>query len=108
MNGRPFAFSAKALNRALNKDFEMASIEEVLDSLDPPLKHSCEQQGTSLVLTLTDPGVHQSVKRRLTPKDLQNSLAFQMVLLYAVNEIRGLGSHAKLQVLPMIDPPTFD
>jgi hypothetical protein len=91
----------------LNKDFEMASIEEVLDSLDPPLKHSCEKQGNCLLLTLTDPVVHQTVERRLTPKELHNALAFQMVLLYAVNEIRGLGSHAKLQVLPMIDPPTF-
>ncbi|MGI4838213.1 MAG: hypothetical protein ACRYF9_11400 [Janthinobacterium lividum] len=86
----------------------MASIEEVLDSLDPPLKHSCERQGSSLRLVLTDPAVHQSVERRLTPKELQNSLAFQMVLLYAVNEIRGLGSHAKLEVLPPVDPINLD
>lgn len=82
----------------------MASLEEVLDSLDPPLKHSCEQHGSSLVVTLTDTRVHQSVQRRLTHHELENAATFQMVMLYAINEIRGLGSHAKLQVLPPVDP----
>jgi diguanylate cyclase (GGDEF)-like protein len=105
--GRTF-FKHEWLSPRLIKESTMASIEEVLDSLDPPLKHSCERQGSSLRLVLTDPAVHQSVERRLTPRELQNSLAFQMVLLYAVNEIRGLGSHAKLEVLPPVDPINLD
>lgn len=86
----------------------MASIEAVLDSLDPPLKHSCERQDDSLLLTLIDPDVPTSVHRRLTAHELEDSLLLQVVLLYAVNEIRGKGSHAELRVLPPVDPLKLD
>lgn len=82
----------------------MATIEEVLDHLDPPLKHHCEERGDVLHLTLNDPGIPATVERNLTRHELENSVVFQVILLYAVNEIRGKGSHVPLEVLPMIDP----
>lgn len=84
------------------------SLSDVLDKLDPPLKHSCEQKDGFVQLTLTDSVVHQSVTRNLTHKDLQDPLSFQLLILYAVNEIRGLGSHAELKVLPLIAPLEID
>lgn len=82
----------------------MATIEEVLDQLDPPLKHQCEERGTSLHLTLNDPSVPATVERNLSQREVENAALFQVILLYAVNELRGKGSHAPLAVLPLIDP----
>lgn len=86
----------------------MASLSDVLDELDPPIKHSYEKKDGGLRLTLTDSVVHKSVTRTLTPKELQDPQAFQIVVLYAVNEIRGLGSHAELKVLPLMEPLKVD
>lgn len=108
LNGRPAVIFSGALNRALYKDTHMASIEEVLDSLDPPLKHGYRKDDDGLVLTLIDPGVPASVARRLTPRVLSDSALLQVILLYAVNEIRGKGSHVKLRVLPLVDSPEID
>lgn len=83
----------------------MASIEDVLSALDPPLKHDCEMRGMFLHLRLTDPGVPATVERSLAKHELQDNVTFQLVMLYAVNELRGMGSHVPLEVLPGIDPP---
>lgn len=86
----------------------MPSIEQLLDKLDPPLKHRCELQGQDLLVTLVDPGAKASVHRRLRHHELEDSVAVRLVLLHAVNEIRGKGSHAKLEVLPMPGEITFE
>jgi hypothetical protein len=86
----------------------MASIEDVLDSLDPPLKHSYRKDDDVLVLTLIDPGIPASVDRRLADHVLKDSALLQVVLLYAVNEIRGKGSHVMLKVLPLVDSLEID
>jgi hypothetical protein len=83
----------------------MASIEDVLSTLDPPLKHECVVDNGCLHLTLTDPAVPATVERSLDKAELRDNVTFQVVLLYAVNELRGLGSHVPLAVLPAIDPP---
>lgn len=82
----------------------MASIEAVLDGLDPPLKHLCTMHGDTLHLTLTDPNVPATVERELARHEYQNPVTFQMLVLYAINEIRRKGSHAPLEVIPVIDP----
>lgn len=81
----------------------MASIEQVLDQLDPPLKHRCETQDGKLQLTLIDPDAHAQVHRSLSASELADPVGFRITLLYAVNEIRGKGSHAPLSVLPIAD-----
>ncbi|WP_296252760.1 hypothetical protein [Pseudomonas sp. UBA4194] len=84
----------------------MASIEEVLSALDPPLKHECEMRDRSFHLSLSDPTVPTAtVERSFAKHELENSVTFQVVLLYAVNQLRGMGSHVPLEVLPAIDPP---
>lgn len=82
----------------------MASIEAVLDGLDPPLKHRCEIRGDTLHLTLIDPTVQALVTRELSRHEYQDPITFQMLMLYAINEIRTKGSQAPLEVIPVIDP----
>lgn len=82
----------------------MASIEAVLAGLDPPLKHVCEMDEDTLHLTLTDPNVPATVERHLARHEYQDPVTFQMLVLYAINEIRRKGSHAPLEVIPVIDP----
>jgi hypothetical protein len=82
----------------------MASIEAVLAGLDPPLKHLCEMHGDTLHLTLTDPSVPATVKREVAKHEYKDPISFQLLVLYAINEIRRKGSHAPLEVIPVIDP----
>lgn len=82
----------------------MASIEAVLAGLDPPLKHFCEMHGDTLHLTLTDPSVPATVERDVARHEYQDPISFQLLVLYAINEIRRKGSHAPLEVIPVIDP----
>lgn len=83
----------------------MASFKEVLDGLDPPLKHECEIKGEHLHLTLIDPNIPASVERQIPTHELKDPVAFQLLVLYAVNEIRRKGSLAPLQVISTIDLP---
>jgi hypothetical protein len=82
----------------------MASFKEVLAGLDPPLKHQCETIGEFLHLTLMDPNVPAAVERRIPAHQLADQVAFQLLVLYAVNELRRKGSLAPLEVMPAIDP----
>jgi hypothetical protein len=81
----------------------MASFEEVLAGLDPPLKHTYEMTGEALHLTLIDPNIPATVQRQIPKHELADPVAFQTLVLYAVNEIRRKGSLAPLQVMPTID-----
>jgi len=81
----------------------MASIETVLAGLDPPLKHETELHDGLLKLTLTDPNVPAHVERSLSPREYQDIILFRLLVLHAVNEIRGKGSHAPLEVMPDIE-----
>ena len=85
------------------KGNSMASIEAVLAALDPPLKHETHMNEGLLNLTLIDPTVPAQVKRSLAPHEYKDSTTFRLLLLYAVNEIRGMGSHAPLKVMPAVE-----
>ncbi|WP_213880193.1 hypothetical protein [Pseudomonas sp. dw_358] len=78
----------------------MATLEQALDSLDPPIKHELHHQGSRVLLCLSDPGVPASVERDLSEAELNNRAQFQMIVLYAVNELRAKGSHVELKVIP--------
>jgi len=77
----------------------MASIKELLDCLDPPIRHMCEIRGGVMHLALIDASIPARVHRRLARHEFQNEMTFRMILLYAVNELRGKGSHAPLQAI---------
>ncbi|MBD8682927.1 hypothetical protein [Pseudomonas sp. CFBP 13719] len=81
----------------------MASIEAVLAGLDPPLKHETHMEEGLLNLTLIDPSVPAQVMRSLAPHEYKDSTTFRLLVLYAVNEIRGKGSHAPLEVMPAME-----
>ena len=50
-------------------------------------------------LALIDASIPARVHRRLARHEFQNEMTFRMILLYAVNELRGKGSHAPLQAI---------
>ena len=84
----------------------MATIKAILDRLVPPLGHQCAIRAGVMHLTLIDPQVPARVHRRLAKHEFQNALTFRVILLYAVNEIHGKGSHAPLDVISAMDPDT--
>lgn len=81
----------------------MASIEAVLAGLDPPLKHETQLSDGLLKLTLIDPNVPAHVERSLSPREYEDIILFRLLVLHAVNEIRGKGSHAPLEVMPEVE-----
>ena len=81
----------------------MASIKDVLAGLDPPLKHQCERRGEFLHLTLIDPSVPTSAERSIAKHEQDDKVAFQVLVLYLVNEIRRKGSLAPLEVMPTVE-----
>jgi len=76
-------------------------MEQVLDSLDPPVKHEVLQDGEKLSILLLDPHVPASVQRNLSRSEYNDPVYFRLILLYAINELRGKGSHAPLEILPV-------
>lgn len=78
----------------------MPTIEEVLDSLDPPVKHELQIQGDHASLLLLDPSVPAMVQRCLTIHEVNNKDQLRIVLLYAINELRRKGSHVPLNAIP--------
>lgn len=78
----------------------MATIEEVLDQLHPPIVYLLEKEDARYALTLRDPSVPAEVKRSVGEHELADREQFRVLVLYAINELRRKGSHAALEVLP--------
>ena len=82
----------------------MATIEQALESLDPPIRHELLCQGGERVsLLLIDPSVPAIAQRSLSKHEVNNVDHFRLIVLHAINELRGQGSHAPLVILPPWD-----
>lgn len=75
----------------------MKNLRERLERLNPPLVHTVETHGEQMVLTLSDPKVPVRVQRQLAKHQWHNPKLIEVVLLHAINELRGKGSHAPLE-----------
>lgn len=75
----------------------MNRLKEALASLDPPVKHFIEYRGGDALLTLVDPQVPAKVSRLITKRTMMSIEALNIMVLYAVNELRLKGSHVPLQ-----------
>jgi hypothetical protein len=75
----------------------MKDLRQRLERLNPPLSHTVEARGEYRVLTLADPQVPAKVQRQLTEQQWHNAKLLEVVLLHAINELRGKGSHAPLE-----------
>lgn len=74
----------------------MNRLKESLATLDPPIKHFVEYRGGDVLLTLLDPKVPARVSRLITRRTVANGEALDIMVLYAVNELRLKGSHVPL------------
>lgn len=81
----------------------MPSIAEVLNSLHPPIRHELTPDGDRVMLRLIDESIHVETCRNITAYQFADPTSFRVIVLYAVNELRGKGSHAALSVLPQWD-----
>lgn len=78
----------------------MATIEQVLDRLSPPIVYRLYKDDVRISLVLTDPSVPAEVKRSIAEHEFADREQFRVLVLYAINELRRKGSHAALEVLP--------
>jgi len=78
----------------------MPSLKTLLAQLDPPLKHLLEMRGQTMLLTIMDPAIPAKAERSLEPRQYQNEDLLYVVLLHAINELRGKGSQAPLRAFP--------
>lgn len=78
----------------------MPTLEQVLDSLDPPVTHELMQCGTQVSLLLMDDSVPAFAQRSLAIHELKCPETFRAAVLSAVNELRMKGSHVPLETLP--------
>ncbi|MFF7710538.1 hypothetical protein [Pseudomonas sp. NPDC007930] len=86
----------------------METLEVALAQLDPPLKHRVTFEEQVMHLQLIDPGAKAVVSRVLKPQEYQNPEVFYLKVLHAINEIRGLGSHAPLVFMRQNEDKTLD
>lgn len=82
----------------------MKGLGKVLEALDPPVKHFAEWRTEGLLLTLLDPGVPAKVTRFISKKTLADVETLNVVVLYAVNELRLKGSHVPLEPGTLLIP----
>ena len=78
----------------------MATFEEVLDSLDPPIKHEVQHSGGKASLLLFDILLPAMVQQDLSVHQLNDPTQFPAIALLAVNELRAMGSFPALIDLP--------
>ena len=78
----------------------MRTVKQVLESLDPPIKYKMHAFEGEISLRFMDDSVPASVERILSKHELEDPVQFRIIVLYAVNELRGKGSHAPLVRLP--------
>ncbi|WP_263263891.1 hypothetical protein [Pseudomonas sp. RIT-PI-S] len=79
----------------------MRDLRVLLERLDPPLRHSVETRGDEVLLTLEDPQVPAKVQRNLEHRQWHNDTVLAVILLHAINELRGKGSHAPLEAFTL-------
>lgn len=82
----------------------MQSLKALLAQLDPPLKHSVEMRGGTMLLTVIDPSIPAKAERSLQPRQYENQQLLYVILLHAINELRGKGSQAPLRIFPATGP----
>lgn len=82
----------------------MQSLKSLLAQLDPPLKHTMEMRGDTMLLTIMDPAIPAKAERTLEPRQYQNEDLLYVVVLHTINELRGKGSQAPLRVFPREQP----
>jgi hypothetical protein len=80
----------------------MNDLKAALASLQPPLTHTVEFRNRIMHVTLTDPSISASVSRAIEPWQYQSHDLFQIIILHAIHELQGMGSHAPLQKLPLV------
>lgn len=78
----------------------MTTLQEALQSLDPPIKHELLISENQAKLYLTDTVTGVVVERQLTLRQCERQDEFGIVLLYAVNELRLKGRNSPLLEIP--------
>ena len=58
-----------------------------------------------MLLTVLDPSIPAKAERRLEPRQYQNRDLLYVVILHAINELRGYGSQAPLRIFPAVQEP---
>ena len=86
----------------------MKGLKERLAALDPPVKHSLETRGETVVITLVDAQHLVKVSRAFRNKQLQNEALLYAVLRDAVNELRDKANIAHLDPDEMLAEPGSD
>jgi len=76
----------------------MNELARSLASLNPPLRHAVEQKDDGYLLTLTDDAIPATVVRHIRNDATRTSAALNILILYAVNELRLKGAHVPLQI----------
>jgi len=80
----------------------MKDLHLLLERLDPPVKHTVEARGEQVLLTLVDPQIPAKVQRNLESRQWHNDKVLLVILLHAINELRGKGSHAPLEAFKLV------
>ncbi|WP_462380952.1 hypothetical protein [Pseudomonas sp. Marseille-QA0892] len=83
----------------------MRGLKERLAALDPPVKHSLETRGDTVLTTLVDARNLVKVSRAFRNKQLQNEALLYAVLRDAVNELRDKANIAPLGSDEMLAEP---
>ena len=78
----------------------MATLQEVLQSLDPPIKHELLFSEAQAKLYLIDTVTGVVVERQLLRDQCERKDEFGIILIYAVNELRLKGCNAPLPEIP--------
>lgn len=86
----------------------MKGLKERLAALDPPVKHSLETRGDTVVITLVDARHLVKVSRAFRNKQLQNEALLYAVLRDAVNELRDKANIAHLDPDELLSQTTDD
>lgn len=81
----------------------MPTIEQALDSLDPPVSHELAVHGDQVSILLIDGSVPALAQRTLAIHEFECVEKFRAAVLSAVNELRLKGSHVPLDALPEWD-----
>jgi len=74
----------------------MDKLHERLARLDPPLRHEVVPQDDGLLITLIDPQRNTRVSRLFKYAEMQNVAQLNLMLLYAINELRHKGAQVPL------------
>ena len=76
----------------------MNELAQSLAALNPPLYHAIDLKDDGYVLKLTDNAIPATVVRYIENDAARTPAALNIIILYAVNELRLKGSHVPLQI----------